>query len=289
MAAERRAPRRLLLAHLTLLHVAPPAFVGLAARAGFDGVSLHVSQPGPGEAGVRYPMLGPDSAMMRETLARLADTGLAVHDVQGVRLKPQTDVADFEPVFEAGQRLGARYAMTVSEDSDPGRVADRLAALAALAGRYGLTPVLEFMAYSGVRTLVEARNVLARAASPNLAIMVDALHWARSGGTLQDIADTPPALMPYLQFCDGPRRPPPGGDEGLMREARRQRGFPGEGELPLRDFLAAFAPDLPLSVEVPVADWHDRLDDFAIARRAMESTRRCLVAAATPLTEGDPS
>lgn len=279
-------PRRpLYLAHLTLTHVAPPAFVALAAQAGFDGVSLQVSQRAPGEAGPSYPMLGADSAMMRETLARLQDTGLVAYDIQGVRLKPETDIADFEAMFEAGQRLGARYAMTVSEDPDAQRNADRLAALAELGARFGITPIVEFMAYSGIRSLVDARAILARSGASNLAVMVDVLHWARSGGTLDDIADTPAARMPYLQFCDGPAAPPPGGDEGLKYEARKQRQFPGEGGLPLADFLGAFAADVPLSVEVPVTEWHHRMDDAAIAAMAMESTRRCLQGAAAIVGE----
>ena len=47
--------RRLLLAHLTLLHVAPPVLVSNAAAAGYDGVSLHVSQTPPGsDDGLKY-------------------------------------------------------------------------------------------------------------------------------------------------------------------------------------------------------------------------------------------
>lgn len=270
-----RPPRPLFLAHLTLQHLAPPALVRMAAEAGFRGVSMTVVRPQrPGA--LAYSLLGRGNPLMAETLACLADTGLIVHDVQGIRLEPETDVQGFEPLLEAGQRLGARYVMTLCDDADAARNADRLAMLGERAARYGLRPVLEFMAYSGVASLNDARAVLARAASPNLAIMVDVLHWARSGGTLADIAATPAALMPYLQVCDGPAAPPPGGTEGLKNEARRQRNFPGEGELPLAAFLAAFAPDLPLSVEVPVMDWHDTLDDLAIARRAMASTLRCL-------------
>jgi sugar phosphate isomerase/epimerase len=288
-----RARRQLLLAHLTLLHVAPPEFVSVAAEAGYDGVSLHVSQPPPGEEGVRYPMLGPRSAMLQETLVRLADTGIVVHDIQGARLKPETRIADFEPMLEAGERLGARYVMTVSDDPDLQRNGDRIAELALTAARHGIQVVLEFMAYSGVRSLVAANDVIERSGHTAATIMVDSLHWYRSGGSLADIAATPAWRMPYLQLCDAPRSAPAGGFEGLKYEARKHRLFPGEGGLPLVPFLQAFAPSVPLSVETPVTEWHDRLGAREIARRSIASTRALLASmgetAATPLQQGASS
>ena len=275
-AANRAGMRRLLLAHLTLLHVAPPELVSIAAAAGYDGVSLHVSQPPPGEEGVRYPMLGAHSPMLKDVLVRLADTGIVVHDIQGARLRPETRVADFEPLLEAGERLGARYVMTVTDDPNPARNADRLAELAVLAARHGIQPTLEFMAYSGVRSLVEANTIVERCGNPAVTIMIDSLHWARSGGTLADIAATPTWRIPYLQLCDAPHVPPPDGFDGLKYEARKHRQFPGEGGLPLVPFLHAFASDVPLSVETPVTEWHDRLSAREIAERSIATTRALL-------------
>jgi sugar phosphate isomerase/epimerase len=288
--ARRSPPRRqLLLAHLTLLHVAPPEFVSVAAEAGYDGVSLHVSQPPPGEEGVRYPMLGARSAMLRETLVRLAHTGIVVHDIQGARLRPETRIADFEPMLEAGERLGARYIMTVSDDPDVQRNGDRIAELALTAARHGIQVVLEFMAYSGVRSLIAANDIIERSDHPAATIMVDSLHWYRSGGSLADIAATPPWRMPYLQLCDAPQAAPAGGFDGLKYEARKQRRFPGEGGLPLVAFLKAFAADLPLSVETPVTEWHDRFDTREIARRSIASTRALLASMGeTAVTHSQP-
>lgn len=56
--------RAIHLAHLTLLHVAPPRFVSVAAEAGYDGVSLHLTPPRLSDPGaVSYPMLGNGSVM----------------------------------------------------------------------------------------------------------------------------------------------------------------------------------------------------------------------------------
>ncbi|MDB6002947.1 MAG: endonuclease [Rhizobacter sp.] len=279
--APRQTRRPLLLAHLTLLHVPPPEFVSIAAQVGYDGVSLHISQPA---SGVRYPMLGEDSAMLREVLARLADTGIAVHDIQGVRLYPDTRVADFLPMFEAGARLGARYAVTLSDDPDANRNADRIGEIAALAAPFGIDLVLEFMVYSGIKTLQDANRLLDQSGAANAQVMVDSLHWHRSGGTLLDIAETPAARMPYLQICDAPLATPEGGFEGLRFEALKQRQFVGEGELPLREFLRAYPGDIAVSVETPVTLWHDRMSNLQIAERSIQTTRHFLDALAAMAT-----
>lgn len=283
-AAETGVPqgRPLLLAHLTLLHVQPPRMIELAAAAGYDGVSLHLAQEASANGAPAYSMLGYGSPLLAETWSRMRDTGVVVHDIQAVRLQPQTRIADALPLLEAGARLGARYLMTVCDDDDAARNRDRFGELAETAAPFGIQPVLEFMAYSGVRTLRDADRIVERCGHPNAAIMVDSLHWYRSGGTLQDIARVPARRMPYLQICDAPREAPPGGDDGLRHEARRDRLFPGEGGLPLAAFLGAFDPALPLSVEVPVRERQPHLDDAQIARRSIDATRRLLARLAEP-------
>lgn len=74
------------ISHLTALHATPPELVSAAAGAGFDAVGIRVW---PAADEPAYPMLG-DTPMMRETLARLADTGLRVLDVEVLRLRPDT-------------------------------------------------------------------------------------------------------------------------------------------------------------------------------------------------------
>jgi sugar phosphate isomerase/epimerase len=270
-ALRRRRP--LLLAHLTLLHVPPPDLVNIAARAGYDGVSLLVSPPSPNDrAAVSYPMLGTESAMMREVLARLHGSDIAVHDVQGFRLKPDTRVADFLPMLEAGGRLGASYAMAVSDDPDERRNADRLAELADNAGRFGMRVAIEFMAYSGIRSIRQTNHVLDLAGRRDIVMMLDALHLVRSGGTLDDVVSTDPARIPYLQICDAPVAPP-AEQGGLAFEARKERLFPGWGGLPLRDLIRVLPQAIPLSVETPVTSLHGRYTDLQIAQMALDATR----------------
>ncbi len=272
--AARRDHRPLYLAHLTLLHVAPPRFVAVAADAGYDGVSLHLTPPRMSDVGaVSYPMLGSGSVMMRETLARLADSSLQVLDIQAVRLKPDTCVRDYIPMLEAGARLGASYVIVVSDDTDDARNAENLAELGELAAPLGMKVALEFMAYSGIRDIGQANRIIDISGSANIVILLDALHLSRSGGSAADVMKIDRLRIPYLQICDGPKDPLTEVQGGLRWEARRERTIPGWGVLPLHELVGMLPPDLPLSVETPSDRLHQVFNDLAIARMGIDATR----------------
>ena len=98
------AARPLTLCHFTAIEVEPPAFVGLAARAGFAAVSLMIQfswayQP-------CFPMTG-DTRMRRETRQRLDDTGVTLFDAATCRLEPDTGLEDFRAMVESAAYLGA--------------------------------------------------------------------------------------------------------------------------------------------------------------------------------------
>lgn len=262
------------LAHLTLLHLAPPRFVTVAAEAGYDGVSLHLTPPGLSDPGaLSYPMLGSGNAMMRETLARMNDLGIQVHDIQALRLTPTTRLSAFLPMFEAGSRLGAAYAIVVSDDPDDARNADQLAQLGETCAGFGMRIALEFMAYSGIRTIQQAARVIEASGSPDVVILLDALHLARSGGTAADVMQIDRRLIPYLQLCDSHRDPLQEELGGLRWEARRERLLPGWGKLPLHELVAMLPAEMPMAVEVPSESLHQSFGDAAIARMALDAAR----------------
>ncbi len=82
MSGMRRAVG---LEHLTLLDVAPPELVTLAAGAGFDAVGLRIAPVTLGEE--PWPM-SPGSPMLAETRRRCADAGVAVHAVEAIVIRP---------------------------------------------------------------------------------------------------------------------------------------------------------------------------------------------------------
>ena len=91
---------------------------------------------------------------------------------------------------------------------------------------------------SHVRSIEEAAAYIARSGQ-DVGILVDLLHLAQSGGTPADIARLDPALIVCAQFCDGPQSPD---DEQYYYNALYDRQVPGDGQLPVREFLRAL-PD----------------------------------------------
>lgn len=249
----------------------PPQLVDIAARAGYEALTLHLTPPLPGLAGqVDYPMLGANP-MLDEVLTRLGDTGLRVHDIQALRLQNDTHIPDFESVFVAGERLGAKYAVTVCDIDNHAAAADALGRLANLAAQFGIAIALEFMAYSGVKSLVAGQEVLRQAGNADAVLMLDALHLFRSGGTVDQVAATDPRLIPYVQICDAPSAAPVHG--GLRTEALTERLMPGQGGLPLMDLLNALPANISLSVETPSATLQAKHSDFDIAHLALDQTK----------------
>jgi sugar phosphate isomerase/epimerase len=271
------------LEHLTMLDVAPPEFVTMAAGAGFDAVGLRVAPVTPGEEA--WPV-SPGSPMLAETMRRCGGTGLFVLDVEAIPLGPGSDVTACEPVLETAAVLGARYLNVICDDPDTARFADCLAELVRLARPYRVRPVIEFTAWRPIRTLASA--VAIARGSDGGGLLLDTLHIQRCGVTADELADVDPDLLGYLQLCDAPVRPPHGidlpanmprgqhvseGDDAVL-EARTMRLLPGEGELPLTELLGVLPDSLPVSVEAPSLAARRELTDgqFAVrVRQALES------------------
>jgi sugar phosphate isomerase/epimerase len=266
-------PHQLCLAHLSLIELSPPEMVTAAAAGGFDLVSLRLAPAAAGEP--QRPMIG-DTPMMRETLARLRSLGVAVHDVELVRLNADTDVSAYEPFMEAASRLGARQVLVAGDGDDEGSIADRFSALAQLGKRYGLRMGLEFMPWRGIRNLQSAARVVEAAASGG--IVVDAIHLDRSGGSAADLASLRPEQWAFFQICDAPAQQP-ATEEELLFQARRARLAPGHGGLDLTGMLRALPRDLVISIEVPLHGYPDLLPPVPRARLLREATRLLMASA----------
>ncbi|WP_028216659.1 sugar phosphate isomerase/epimerase family protein [Paraburkholderia oxyphila] len=239
--------RRYSLAPLTAIELAPPELVEAAQRTGYDAVGLRLSPFRAGE--LQHPMFG-DAPMLRETEARLRDTGLSVLDIEVLFLTGQRDIQEFKPVFETAARLGARHALTLIDIPDVAHASARFAELCELAAPFGLTCSLEFAAWLGVGTVQSALQVVQTAGQTNGAVLLDPFHLFRSGGSVSDIAGVPTHLLPYAQFCDASSAAP-ATLAAISEEARFDRKLPGEGGLPLADFVNALPADIPLGLEVP--------------------------------------
>ena len=145
------------LAALTVLELAPPALIDVAAACGYEHVGIRLLPATPG--GVAYPLMD-DEASLKETIARLDATGVTVADLEVVALRPETDITGFSAFFETGARLGAKHILVAAYDPVLDRFADRFAAFCEAAAPFGLSADLEFMPWTSVPDLTTARRIV---------------------------------------------------------------------------------------------------------------------------------
>lgn len=264
--------RLLSLSHLTALPYAPPALIQLAADAGCGACGVRMLPATPG--GTAYPLMH-DAAQLRETLARQRTLGLEVLDIEIIRIGKAFDPHAYGAFLEVGQRLGARAVLVGGDDGDDAQLAEHFARLCEAAAPYGLACALEFMPWAAVKDVGAAARIVAAAAQPNGAVLVDAMHYARSGSTLDDVRALPKAWLRYAQLCDA-AVPGPETVEALIHDARCARLLPGEGGIDLAALLAVLPPELPIAVEVPHDVRAPAMGYGAWTRAAVEATRRLL-------------
>lgn len=268
------------LAALTVIELSPPEMVSAAAQAGYDHVGLRLIPATPEDR--VYPVIG-DTPMVRDIQRRLQDGGITVLDVEVFRLKPDTRVRDFAPAIETAAALGARHLLTAGQDADIARLADMFAEFCAMAGPFDMTADLEFMPWTEISTLESAMAVLKAADCTNAGLLVDALHFDRTRTRLQDLAQVPAAYLHFMQLCDAPKEAP-ATIEGLIRQARGARLFPGDGELALVDLLRTLPRHLPVSIEVPLAQPDAGMPAVTRARNALAAARRVVAKARSNVT-----
>jgi sugar phosphate isomerase/epimerase len=247
--------RNISLAHLSLIESEPSRFLQIASQAGFDHVDLRLSPAIPTD---RAYTTAQRAALCRELWPILRDTGLRVWDVEIIRIHAKTRADEHLPLMEAAAVLGARRLKVVCDCHEQPQIVATVVGLCELAAPLRLNVDLEYMVFSGVKSLRAALDIVHAAQQPNLQVLVDALHWMRAGDTPAGIAAAPPGDLGYLQLCDGPLEAPVG-RELLIREARTNRLPPGEGQFPLDALLHAMPSQCAVSLEVPLPPGHDAL------------------------------
>ncbi|HTP97993.1 MAG TPA: TIM barrel protein [Casimicrobiaceae bacterium] len=255
------------LSALTVLELPPPDMVTCARDAGYSHVGLRLVPATPTE--VSYDTIG-DTPIIRQTLARLADTGVMVLDVEILRLKPETKVGEFRGVLETAARLGATNALVADNDPDEARFTDNFAALCDLAAPFGIAPNLEPMPWTEARNFAQGARIVGNAKRANAGLLIDPLHFDRGGSVASEIGSVPTSWIRYIQMCDVPAQRPTT-LEGLLHHARSERMLPGEGGLDLAGILRAVPADTPISLEIPQ-------EQLAKTMPAVERSRRALAA-----------
>jgi len=231
--------------------------IDVAGRAGFQAVTVGpelVERSGLGAAELR---------------SRLAGAGVRISNIDAlVSVLPGMPTPEFiERTYGAyGTGLDVRRGFSLTEDlfyrtaeltggdsinivhfgGDPATPLEAMAEAVAGASRraaaHGLTIVFEFLPDTAVPNINTAAQIAEMVGEPNLKIMFDTRHLARSGGTVEDVVRHA-GLIGATQFSD-------------LRWAERDaedRLLPGDGDLPLTDMLDAVRrakPNVPIGIEI---------------------------------------
>ena len=260
------------LAHLTVAELSPADVVRAAAAAGYSHVGLRLCPPATNQPAP--PVIG-DTPMRRELIGVLRDTGVKVFDTEVARLAPGTAIADFEPLLETAALLGARHIVVAAEIADRAALAESFAAFCDLAARVDLEADVEFMPWTPVSSLAQARALVDAAGRGNGRILLDTIHLDRAGEGAADVAALPPGSIAYVQLCDAPAERPVD-IATMLHQARFARLPPGEGGLDLAGILAALPSTMPISIEVPMQERAKTVPAAIRAAELLAVTRRLL-------------
>lgn len=265
-------PRRYSLAHVTVLGCPPPEAIGIAARCGYEFVGLRTIPLGlPGEP--RY-ILENNPELMRATRNALRDTGVKLHDIEDAIIDTDRDVRDYLPALECGAELGAKHLICNVWGGEPGFVSDQFGQLCDMAAPLGMSVQAEFVTFTKLVDMQDAWRLVRDSGRANAGVLIDMLHFLRSGVAVAEIDDIPRERFAFIHLDDGP----PGGKfttDQMKQTARSARLYPGEGAAPVREVVARL-PGIPLAIEIIHAERVEQLGYEAFAAECLARARDLL-------------
>lgn len=257
---------------LTVAGVSPVELVDIAADAGYDAISPFTG----GSPLVSAHRLTVGDGPTEVMIARLRERGIGVSNLDGLVVKPRMDWDEIARLLDVAVHIGARRGASVVFDRNRARATDSFRRLAAMAADRGLGLVVEFSRLTAVGSLADAVRFVGLANHP-AGVLVDLMHLVHAGETPADIARHDPALIVAAQFCDSRATLT---DEDYMHDAFHQRAVPGDGELPVLDFLKALPAHAAIGIEVPLRSLAERGVSHLDRARLLLDRSRTLIARA---------
>ena len=266
---------------ISVFGLPPVDYVNLAADLGCACISTGLTAYPYNPHGYPAFSLRDDPALRREMRAAMQARGVTVSLGEGFTIRPGGDVRDFERDLDIFAELGTERINTVSVDPDLARTFDQFGLLAELAAARGIPTTTEFVPAVTIPDLPSAVRAVRHIGRPDFNLLIDTMHLVRSGSGPADIAALDPGLIGYVQVSDASAA---GRFESYFEEAMFERMVPGEGELGLKEVLAALPGDRVFSIEVPLRSEaeagigpHERLG------KCVEALRRLLIDAGHPI------
>ncbi len=262
------------LAHLTVLGCAPPEMTYIAARAGYDYVSIRPIYMGlPGEPNYA---LAENRELLKQTKRALAATGVRVHDIELARIFEGVDPRSYLPAMEVAAELGAKAVLSSIWSGERDYYIEKFAELCDLARPLGLTVDLEYVPIAAVRNLAQSVDVLTTIQRSNAGLMVDMHHFHRAGDDPAKLRALPREWFHFAHLCDASAEIPTERQE-MIRILREARLYVGEGGIDVASILE-YLPPCVYSIELPNKVCHEEMGYAEHATRCLETLKAYLAA-----------
>jgi sugar phosphate isomerase/epimerase len=236
---------RLALEFISALGMPPPEMIALVAALGLKRCGMAARPITRNERAHAAWNLLDDRALLHDTCSALADHGVSLSLGEGFLISPGALPDSHLRTLDVMARLGAPKVNAISIGGEGEAAIAAFRTFAAQAAERDMTTTVEFLPMLPPATFAQA---CAFAAACEVDVLVDAMHFFRSGGVIGDLAGSA-ASIGYVQICDVPM-PAILADYGY--EAAQERLLPGEGALPLAAFIAALPRPVTIGLEVPL-------------------------------------
>lgn len=250
------------LAPLTLFRPPPLELVQCAGAAGYDAVGFQL-----GLQEVPVSPLASDRDFLKDALGLVKRWNLEVMEVSNIVFEPDRTFEEGKILIDFAVAIGASIVQATVWDGERDRVVERVAALADYAKGVDLGITIEYMPYSQCVSFDDALSIVRASGKDNVYIVLDALHFARSGGVVADLERSESSAYSFVQLCDARAKAPDHDD--LRYESVNDRLPLGEGAIDLGGIMDHISTELALSLEIPC----QRLKDLPLVDQAREHLR----------------
>jgi sugar phosphate isomerase/epimerase len=231
------------------LGMPPVQFVELAAELGVKRVGMALAPFTANPHSYTAWSLRDDPGLRHDLLAAYKDNGVAIGIGEWFLVKPGGDIRDAAADLDLMAELGMPAANCLSIDPDVARCSSQFAVFAELTAARGMGATVEYMGGTALGGFDLALAAVRAAQHPNLKLLVDCMHFLRSGDRVEQISRAAVGEIGYLQLCDVPDRPL---DASYGAEALNNRLAPGDGDVTIAAILTSLPRDVPIGLEVPM-------------------------------------
>jgi sugar phosphate isomerase/epimerase len=214
---------------------APMDYIHATKNAGYEAIGIRL-YPAPGRTYNFNPIVG-NPTLMRDVTKAIPHLGLEMYDIYSYYLQPEMEWDIIMPTLDFAGELGAKYLLVIGDDGEWSRMVDNMGRICEKLQPMGIRACVEAYA-TALTPLATAVRFCADCKPYDVGLCMDPRQGFRDekeeSNVLLQAVDR--QLLPYAQINDSTAF----GNNGIL---------PGEGDVPLFDYLDALPAGIDLSTE----------------------------------------